>query len=412
VVNGLQTIKSIHNAIAGGKVAISQLDGECWVQVKVIKNAEPDFIERVVATTNNQNRMHPRNLKSQTREQKLLHTLFKEYAFPWFYEIKEGQWASLTDENERFFKAVVQRSPKDFKPDPHKKAARIIDNEQLAKAWLAFVGLADRAADRVTHYFSEDELYQLSFNRRPSSEHWELFAGMEAFDDNVSFRRADTLRVGQASPTEYLLAYALLEFTKAFVPSPKEYRDLALQEGVRKGLIAKADGSFKITPQDEESFLGKSPLYQTWRLLANMKELLVECCSHILARKYGALDEATCNWLLNSTDLKDYTSTGEIKGVAEEAAGASDLASEAVVSRIFGLLRHAGTQFWEEKKDTLLSTSRIRTVLIRRDVVADFKSKIWEVNDRRGLDKAWKPEGKTFLESLPECLVKSKAKGA
>jgi hypothetical protein len=59
-------------------------------------------------------------------------------------------------------------------------------------------------------------------------------------------------------------------------------------------------------------------------------------------------------------------------------------------------------QFWEDRRTALLSTSRIRTVLLRRDIAADFKRRVWEVDSRKGLDRIWKPEGVTFMESLPD----------
>jgi hypothetical protein len=401
IVNGLQTVKSIHNAIAGKKVTLEQLQQDCVVQVKVIKNDHPDFVDAVVETTNNQNPMNPRNLKSHTREQRILQTLFKEYSPRWFYQLKEGQWNSLTEEDARFFKPVVGYSMKDFKPDPHKKAGRVIDNEDLAKAWLAFLGFADKAADRVTHYFSVDDLYQLAFNRRPSDKHWETFANQISFDED----RTAALSIGQASPEEYFAAYALMEFAKGYVPSPKQYRELALQEGVNDGTIKKADGSFKISPLEEDKFLSESVTYQTWRLMANMKELLVELAAHVLSRRYGNLKQDLCQWLFTSTDFRGYTTAGDLRETARKAASAADLESDAVVSRLFGFIRFVATQFWEEKRSTLLSTSRIRTVLIRRDVAAEFKRKVWEIEKRKTLDKVWKPGGVTFLESLPDAPI-------
>ena len=41
-------------------------------------------------------------------------------------------------------------------------------------------------------------------------------------------------------------------------------------------------------------------------------------------------------------------------------------------------------------------------VLLRRDIAAEFKRKVCEVNERKLLDKPWKPEGKTFVDSLPD----------
>lgn len=142
--------------------------------------------------------------------------------------------------------------------------------------------------------------------------------------------------------------------------------------------------------------------YQTWRLMANMKELLVEVASCLLVQRYGALEQETCLKLLARFDVSEYFEVGEIREVAQAAAHAKDFQGTELFARIFSLLKFAAGQFWLEKRQMLLSTSRIRTVLLRRDIAAEFKGKVREVGELRFSEKAWKPQGKTFLESLPE----------
>ena len=79
----------------------------------------------------------------------------------------------------------------------------------------------------------------------------------------------------------------------------------------------------------------------------------------------------------------------------------------------FNMLRFAASQYWEERKKTLLASSRLRTYLLRRDVARDFKDQIWDVAGRVRLDKPRKPEGATFVESLPilaEASVRAEAR--
>jgi hypothetical protein len=66
-----------------------------------------------------------------------------------------------------------------------------------------------------------------------------------------------------------------------------------------------------------------------------------------------------------------------------------------------GFLHYVAGQYWEDKRNQVLSTSRIRTLLLRADMVSDFKKKILELNKRVALDKPWKPGGTSFLDSLP-----------
>ena len=86
--------------------------------------------------------MAPRNLKANNREQKALRTDFASMIPRWFYQVKEGEWESLTQEGGRFFKQVVGFPQSEFKLESSKKRGRTIDNQEAAKAWLALIGFA------------------------------------------------------------------------------------------------------------------------------------------------------------------------------------------------------------------------------------------------------------------------------
>jgi hypothetical protein len=152
---------------------------------------------------------------------------------------------------------------------------------------------------------------------------------------------------------------------------------------------------------EQEAYLSTNRTYQTWRLMANMKELLVESAASILVQKYGPLTTAVCKHLLESYDAAELIQTGDIREQAQAISAQHDLPKDALFSRICGFLRHVSGQFWEEKEKQLLSTSRLRTVLLRREMAADFKRQLLGLNERKSLDKPWKPEGVTFLDSLP-----------
>jgi hypothetical protein len=398
IVNGLQTVKSIYNAVKADDVTREQLERECLVQIKVINTNDAEFVGKVVQATNNQNPMHARNLKANGREQKILRAGFASLTPRWFLQVKEGEWESLTDEGGRFFKQVVGFNPAEFRAEPQRKKGRVIDNQDAAKAWLALVGFADLAGDRVTHYFSDPEVYQLAFTLRPTERHWELFASKVDFDAG----RRQTLRTGQGEAVQLMLAYALFQFIRSFVPSAQRYREEGLHEGVRAGKLQKSSGSVTSPPSVQDQFLADNLTYQTWRLMANMKEVLLEVASHILARRYGNLEAATCTRTLHMPELRDFMVSGDMRGCAAQAGRGDDLPADAILGRIFCLLKYVASQYWEDRRSVLLSTSRIGTVLLRRDVIADSKRRVWEVDARRGLDRVWKPAGVTFLESLPD----------
>lgn len=214
--------------------------------------------------------------------------------------------------------------------------------------------------------------------------------------------REDFLEPIQGGAYQYLLAYYIWQFVNGFVPSPSRYREMALDQGVTEGKIAKASGSFTTPEREQAAYLAENDTYQTWRLMANMKELLAEEVSQILCLRYGPLTAKTCESILASFEAKDFIITGDVKTIALKASSAKDSENSQVFSRIMSMFRFVSEQFWENRKQQLLSTSRLRTYLLKRDVAATYKSLLFEFNERRNLDKAWKPQGKTFVESLPD----------
>jgi hypothetical protein len=398
IINGLQTVKSIYNAVKSGEVKIEEIDKECVVQVKLIKTTDNDLASRIVRSTNNQNPMAPRNLRSNSSEQKSLRRDFTSIEPKWFYQIKEGEWDSLTSENAHFFEQIVGSKISSFKPQPSKKAGRVIDNQDAAKAWLAFMGFADISGDRVTHYFSDDGVYELAFKSRPSQSYWKEFGAAIDWDKG----REAGLESVQGDALQYMLAYFLWRYSNSFIPSPAKYREIALDEGVAARKVQKADGSFKGTEADHNQFLAGSETYQTWRLMSNMKELMVESAAQILARRYGPLTTENCKRILDLSEPKSFMSAADIRQCASDSAMAKEIGDEMVFGRIFRMLHFVCGQFWDQYKETLLSTSRLRTVLVKRESAASYKRLLWEFDGRAQRDWAWKEAGRTFLDSLPK----------
>src|SRR5262249_52470096 len=148
---------SIYNAVTMKEVSFDDLNRDCLVQTKVIGvNDETRLGAQIVYATNNQNPMAPRNLRANDVDQKILRSDFAMLTPRWFLQVKQGEWESLTQEQGRFFKEVVGFPPSEFRPEPSRQRGRVIDNQEAAKAWLAFIGFADLAGDRVEHYFAND----------------------------------------------------------------------------------------------------------------------------------------------------------------------------------------------------------------------------------------------------------------
>jgi hypothetical protein len=95
VINGLQTVKSMHDALDElNDQEKEHFRNECEILVRLhTRQAVHDYKE-LVKSTNNQNPMQPRNLRSNDPEQIYYESLFA--GLNWFYERKEGAWKALT----------------------------------------------------------------------------------------------------------------------------------------------------------------------------------------------------------------------------------------------------------------------------------------------------------------------------
>ena len=397
VVNGLQTVKSIYNAVVQKDVTVQELDENTLVQVKVVQNADPEFISSIVQATNNQNPMSARNLRANSQDQKKLRAAIAALKPRWFLQVKEGEWDSLTQEGGRFFKDVAGFPPIEFRVEASKKRGRVIDNQSLAKAWLGFIGYADFAADRTTHYFSDVQVYDKAFRTSPSEQHWCEFARSTDF----SSLRDRHLKQQQGSASQYLLSYFLLELMQQFVPRPATYREEGLNEGVRDGKLRKSDGEIVSSERDQAEYLLANTTYQTWRMMANMKDSLVETLAFVLTRKYGGLSPETCMQLLSTPEGRLFMETADARPIAQAARSSDDLPHIQIFARTLGLLKFAAGQYWEEKQRTLLAASRLKIYLMSAEARRDFKQQVLEANDRRTLSRAWKSREGTFLDSLP-----------
>ena len=166
IVNGCQTVRSICEAYENMTPEDQKHFRETVrLQVKIIKTTDPEFINELVISTNDQNPMNPRNLKSNSAEQRDIQLSFR--TAKWFYERKDGEFKSLLSASSqvRWFRRSDYAVGKRYK---------VMDNQGLAKAWLAFIGRSERALRGGVNYFEDEPegIYSLVFKSTPSPAFW------------------------------------------------------------------------------------------------------------------------------------------------------------------------------------------------------------------------------------------------
>ncbi|WP_445219351.1 AIPR family protein [Bradyrhizobium sp. Pa8] len=268
VVNGLQTVKSMHDAFKKLKHE-DQIDFQesCLVLCRLHQPDSVRHIEDLIKATNNQNPMKPRNLKSNDPEQRAFETLFAELG--WFYERKEGAWSAFASDA-RGWKSLGGRKPELFKTKA--SGYKKVDNADIAQNWLAFIGFSTEAINDKRSIFAEDHLYSLSFLRRTAKH---------GFDYDFKLTRETQVyteaKEKSPDPAALVLATLLREVADHLAPTRKENRERA---------IANLDlGRRSRDEQDRE--LDADPGYQKGKMLRGMLTLFVEFVGFALFRSLG-----------------------------------------------------------------------------------------------------------------------------
>lgn len=268
VVNGLQTVKSMHDAFKKLKHE-DQIDFQenCLVLCRLHQPDSVRHIEDLIKATNNQNPMKPRNLKSNDPEQRAFETLFAELG--WFYERKEGAWSAFASDA-RGWKSLGGRRAESFRT--RSNGYKKVDNADIAQNWLAFIGFSTEAINDKRSIFAEDHLYSLSFLRRTAKH---------GFDYDFKLTRESQVyteaKERSPDPAALILASILREVADHLAPTRKVNRERA---------IANLDIARK-SRDEQDRELDADPGYQKGKMLRGMLTLFVEFVGFALFRSLG-----------------------------------------------------------------------------------------------------------------------------
>jgi hypothetical protein len=268
VINGLQTVKSIHDAFDElNDKEKAHFIADCEVLVRLHTRAAVADYKELVKSTNNQNPMQPRNLRSNDPEQVYFETLFAD--MNWFYERKEGAWKAFQSDSS-LWGSLRGKKVSDFK-SRNTAELRNIDNLEMAQAWLSFIGFSNEAIHFKRDIFSDEKFYDLIFKKRIVKH---------GYDYNLSFSDAGVR--GEAedqspNPQVLLLAEILREVADKLTSSRKQNRD----EAVKRLRLEKE----KKEAQDAK--LVQDGSYIRGLVLAGAKYLFVDFCGLVLFRALG-----------------------------------------------------------------------------------------------------------------------------
>jgi hypothetical protein len=320
VVNGLQTVKSMHDAFRKLKHE-DQVDFQehCFVLCRLHQPDSVRRIEDLIKATNNQNPMKPRNLRSNDPEQRAFETLFAELG--WFFERKEGAWSAFCSDA-RGWKSLGGRKPDYFKTraNGYKK----IDNADVAQNWLAFIGFSTEAINEKRSIFAEDNLYSLIFLRRNIKHGFD-------YDFRLTRESAVYTEAQEKSPdpASMILASLIRDVADHLAPSRKENRERAIRN-LDLGRRSRDE-------QDRE--LDTDPGYQKGKMLRGMLTLFVEFVGFVLFRSLGDRVHERASNLRKTPSMKAIFESLDFDGLVKRYAE-RDFDKTDVILVLFAAFEH------------------------------------------------------------------------
>lgn len=339
--------------------------------------------------------MSARSLKSNSIEQKKLQESFSKYQVKYFYERKDGQFEGLLNFSQR----TPSFRPSDYQITSGKKRFRILDNEDLANAWLSFIGFSAEMLRGGVKLFDNDDLYKKAFMVHPNKEFWMKIIKAPS---NAPLAQDDSLfEDGPPGISQYLLAFTVSSLIKQRKISFNRNRSEAIERLKKKGAISLDYSGHNIDDITAiEGKLNKDNKYYLGIVLNNMHNVLIELYSMILCRRYGVLDEKRCYEILRYPPIRQHLENP----FTEIPADAKNIEAKHILNLIYEFLRFALEQYIIKYGDVVRAQPRLKSYLAQRSTVDQIRDFVMEVDVEKipGYVDTWCSAKEPFIKQLPE----------
>lgn len=288
VINGLQTVKALNDAYKNMDAnAKDDFSKETAVLIRLHAFNPALDTNQLIKSTNDQNPMKRRNLRSNEPEQIHFQAMFCE-RFGWFYARKEKEWEAYRSDP-KAWKWLGGKKPDFFKANSTYKK---LDNLEIAQAYFSFIGFTTEAMHRKKDLFEDDNIYQIIFKHQ-MAKHGSEYG--YSFGKNKNDILSDST-IGSPSPALLLLSILCVEFAKTMAISSKTLRESAIE---RHGLKGKAKETINSFLRDDKSFYVKE------YIIRGTVYVFAELVGFVLFRSHGDnWDKAAERLLKNGTMRK------------------------------------------------------------------------------------------------------------
>lgn len=404
IINGCQTVTALYDAWRGcqNELEVENFEQTVRVQVKVIDLRDPamdeKYISDLIISTNDQNPMSPRNLKSNTPVQIEIQRQFRSMAVPCFYERKDGEFDAVLAEKDRrgIVKPQLFRLPETT--GNARKNFRVFDNDRdVARSWYALLGFSGRATMGTVKPFEAETVYRHVFLEQPTTRFWEAYADPEFPEPDD-----DLFASGEPSAYQMLMGATLSRFALSHQVTSRLNRQLAVRRLVERNKVDGTllpDGGVHVTEPEEKlaQLLLSDTEYNVMRLLDNAQSVMTELLAFLLVRRYGSLEPVVARRMLAYQDVASFVVAGwQRQSDAGQPFGLLETAYQHT--------RFCFEQYFLKHRNEILTAPRGgRTHFGKRDNIIELRREIVaEVEESKGINFPWKPLGESILERLPE----------
>jgi hypothetical protein len=397
VINGCQTLLSLVRAYTDlPETEKTEFREKVHVLVRIIPNAQQDFIDKICLSTNDQNPMSPRSLRANSAEQRKIQQSFAGHSTKWFYERKDGQFEGLLS----FGQKIPSFRPGDYQIIQGKKKYRTLDNGELAQEWLAFVGFSDHTLRGGLDLFNDndDAYYKPAFLAHPSAKFWNAIRAAPAAKPPVG--DDEYLEDGAPSVNQYLLAHITSVWLDKRRISYQRSRAEAIERLTRQGKLRQDPREPQIDQRLVDSELNKDTKYYLNIVLNNMRDVMLELYAMVLCIRYGPLTDETCRRILYYPPIRPYLED-PLKEITENLKHCD---GRHILNLTYEFLTFATQQYIVRYGDVLKLQPRLKSYLAQRDTVNAMRSFALDCNSETVplAVTSWCPTGKSFVENLPD----------
>jgi Tfp pilus assembly protein FimT len=274
----------------------------------------------------------------------------------------------------------------------------VIDNEELAKAWYAFIGYSNAALSGRPRYFEEgtNGVYHRVFKSVPINAFWSAFSVPSYKPDFDTY-----FEPGTPSAYQYLLAFGIAEYIDAMKVSTRLSKKKAIKRGILNGELKGDPDTGRVLSSNEKqsAYLNEDVEYNVDKMIAYMREVLIELFSFVLTKKYASCDPSTCQKIISSTlETEFFRTSFEADVLSINQNGSS------ILGPTYQFLKDCIKSYYFANHEEMRAAARLRAYLARRTTINKLRRLIVK-RDKRTRDwddPIWKLRGETFFESLPE----------